>query len=118
MRTQPPVVPGGFGLPLGMTLAVVAVLIARALGATGQPVLSVIGVVLAVDVLALLSTAGATLVTAAFGWCVHTGFVLGGHGTLEFTAQSRHDALVLLLCAAGASLFATLIRARPAAKAA
>lgn len=108
MRTP---VPGGFGFPFGVVLAVAAAFLVVAVGATGQPVLSVVAMVAVVDVIAVLSTARATLATAAVCWCLHAGFVLGRQGELAFTAQSRHDALVLLFCALGGILFSSMVRA-------
>jgi hypothetical protein len=103
--------PGGFGLPLGFVLGIAATVLAVAAGATNHPVLSVIVLVAVVDSLAMVTTVAATMATAALCWCLHAGFVLGRHGELVFTAQSRHDALVLGLCALAGLLFASTLRA-------
>lgn len=50
-----------------------------------------------VDLIALLSSIGATLATAVVCWCLHAGFVLGRHGDLAFTPQSRGDAALAVL---------------------
>jgi hypothetical protein len=111
MRTPQPPVPGGFGFPFGVALAVVAAFGAVAAGAAGQPVLSLVAMVAVVDVIALASTTGATLATAAVCWSLQAGFVLGRHGDLVFTAQSGHDALVLGLSALAGIAFASTVRA-------
>jgi hypothetical protein len=111
MRTPQPPVPAGFGFPFGVALAVVAAFGAVGVGAVGHPILSLVAVVAVVDVIAVLSTAGAALATAVVCWCVHAGFVLGRRGELAFTAQSRHDALVLVLCGLAGIVFASTLRA-------
>ncbi|HEX6339917.1 hypothetical protein [Umezawaea sp.] len=103
--------PGGFGFPLGAVLGVTATALAVTVGATGQPILSVLALVAVVDLIALLSSVGATLATAVVCWCLHAGFVLGRHGELAFTPQSRGDAAVLLLCALTGLALASTIRA-------
>lgn len=87
--------PGGFGFPLGAVLGVAVVWLAVAAGATSQPVLSVVALVVVIDVIALISTAPATLATTVVCWSLHSGFVLGRHGDLALTGQAGHDALVL-----------------------
>jgi hypothetical protein len=108
MRTP---VPGGFAFPLGAALAVAMTFLVVATGARSQPVVSVVGLVAVVDLIALISTAGATLATAVVCWCLHSGFVLGRLGELTFTGQSWHDALVLTGCALGGILLASTLRA-------
>ncbi|WP_051385815.1 hypothetical protein [Actinokineospora inagensis] len=107
MRTP---VPGEFGFPLGVVVAVAAAFGAVAVGATGQPVVSVVAMVAVVDLVAVVSTARATLGTAVVCWCLHSGFVLGRAGELVFTGRAGHDALVIGLCAAVGALFASLAR--------
>ncbi|HEX8865815.1 MAG TPA: hypothetical protein VF821_09190 [Lentzea sp.] len=103
--------PAGFGFFLGAALAVVATFLVVLAGARSQPVVSVVALVAVVDLVAVISTASATLATAAVCWCLHSGFVLGRLGQLVFTAQARHDALVIGLCALGGILFASTARA-------
>ena len=62
MRTP---VPGGLAFPAGTALAVAVTFLVVADGATSQPVISVVGLVAVVDLVAVLSTAPATLATAA-----------------------------------------------------
>ncbi len=107
--------PAGFAFPLGSALGVAAVTGAVALGATHQPVLSLVALVVVVDAVAMLSTTTATLATAVVCWALQAGFVLGRHGELAFTAQAAGDATVLLLCALTARGLSVLIRSTPAA---
>jgi hypothetical protein len=106
-----PLVPGRFGFPLGFALGVVATVLAVAIGATAQPILSLIVMVAVVDTMAMVTTVRATLGTMVVCWCLHAGFVLGRQGELAFTPQSGHDALVLLLVTLSALAFASIIRA-------
>ena len=108
MRTP---VPGGFAFPAGAVLAVAMTFAVVAAGAASQPVISVIGLVAVVDLVAVLSTAGATLATAVVCWCLHSAFVLGRLGELTFTRQSGHDALVFAGCALGGILLMSTLRA-------
>ena len=107
-------VPGGFAFFIGAALAAAMTFGRVAAGARSQPVLSVVGLVAVVDLVAVLSTAGATLAIAALCWCLHSGFVLGRLGELMFTARSGHDALVLAGCALGGSLLVSTLRAATA----
>lgn len=106
--------PGGFGFPLGAVLGVAAVWLAVAAGATSQPVLSVVALVVVIDVIALISTAPATLATTVVCWSLHSGFVLGRHGDLALTGQAGHDALVLGLNALLVLLLVSVARAATA----
>ncbi|NKE57103.1 hypothetical protein FXN61_09760 [Lentzea sp. PSKA42] len=56
MRTQ---APGGIGFFLGFVLAAATTFFVIAAGAASQPVLSVVALVAVVDLIALISTAGA-----------------------------------------------------------
>ena len=103
--------PGGFGFPVGVVLGVTATAVAVALGAPSQPILSVIALVVVVDITAMTTTVGATVATTAVCWCLHAGFVLGRHGELAFTPQSRSDAVVFFLCALAGLALASTIRA-------
>jgi hypothetical protein len=111
MRTP---VPGAFAFFLGAALAAAMTFGLVAAGARSQPVMSVVGLVAVVDLVAVFSTAGATLATAALCWCLHSGFVLGRLGELTFTAKSGHDALVLAGCALGGILLVSTLRAATA----
>ena len=86
--------PGGFGFPLGSTLGIIVVTLGIMGGATSQPIISVVGLVAVIDAVAIFSTASAAIGTAVICWLLHAGFVLGRHGQLALTGQSRHDALV------------------------
>ena len=108
MRTP---VPGGLAFPAGTALAVAVTFLVVADGATSQPVISVVGLVAVVDLVAVLSTAPATLATAVVCWCLHAGFVLGRFGELTFSRQSGHDALVFAGCALGGVLLMSTLRA-------
>src|SRR5436309_12696493 len=110
MRKLQVPVPSGFGFPLGFLLGVLVTMVTVALGATREPVMSVVALVAVVDLVALTSTFRATLGTALVCWALHAGFVLGRHGEIAFTGQSGQDALVLLLIGAAASGFAGLLR--------
>jgi hypothetical protein len=103
--------PGGVGFPFGVVLGVATTAVAVALGATSQPILSVIALVAVVDITAMTTTVTATAATTAVCWCLHAGFVLGRHGDLVFTPQSRGDAVVLVLCALAGLALASTIRA-------
>ncbi|MGI5499309.1 hypothetical protein [Lentzea sp. CA-135723] len=109
MRTP---VPGGFAFPLGAALAVALTFLVA--GARHEPVVFVVAMVAVVDLMAVLSTAWATLATAALCWCLHSGFVLGRLGELTFTAQSGHDALVIGGCAFAGVLLVSTLRAATA----
>ncbi|RZS31159.1 hypothetical protein EV193_11538 [Herbihabitans rhizosphaerae] len=87
-------VTGWFGFPLGFASAIVATILAVAIGATGHPIASVL---LHIVVIAVTSTAPAALATAVTCWAMHAGFVLGRHGELATSGQAGHDAFVLLL---------------------
>jgi hypothetical protein len=100
-----------FGFPLGLALGVLGTLLSVAIGATGQPTLSLIVMVAVVDTVAMLTTVRATLATIVVCWCLHAGFVLGRQGELALTRQSGHDALVLLVDTLFAWGFASTIRA-------
>ena len=104
-------IPEGFGFPVGGALAVVATCVAVAVGATRQPVLSVLAQVVVIDVIALFSTVPAVVLTAVVCWFLHSGFLLGRHGELVFTEQSVHDAYVLGVNALVVALLVALARA-------
>lgn len=106
--------PSGLGFPLGAALGVVATSLAVAVGATSQPILSVVALVTVIDVIALTSTVPATLATATVCWFLHAGFVLGRHGELVLSGQAGHHALVFVLNALGVLLFVSLARAATA----
>jgi hypothetical protein len=96
---------------LGFLAAVVATTVAVAAGATAAPLWALavlIGVVLGI---AAISTPGATIATAAAGWAMYSGFVLGRHGDLALTSQSTRDAAVLAAIALLGTLVAALVRA-------
>ncbi|GLZ31826.1 hypothetical protein Lesp02_40140 [Lentzea sp. NBRC 105346] len=107
-------VSGGFGFPLGAALGAAMTGLAVAAGAPSQPVLSVVGLVVVIDLIGFLSTVRATLATALVCWFLHAGFVLGRLGDLAINVQSRHDALVLGLNALGVILIVSVIRGTPA----
>ena len=114
MRVQSwrhPVLEWGFAFPLGFALGIVGTALSVSVGATGWPVVSVVVLVVVTDVVAVVSTAWPTLATAVVCWCLHSGFVLGRAGELAFSAQSWHDALVLMVNAVVASVVVATIRA-------
>lgn len=96
---------------MGAALAVAATMLVVATGATSQPVLSVIAMVIVVNVIAVVSTAWAALGTAVVCWFLHDGFVLGRHGDLALVGQAGHDALVIGLDALGVLLLVSTFRA-------
>ncbi|WP_162788267.1 hypothetical protein [Amycolatopsis albispora] len=109
MRTAPPV-PAGFGFPLGVVLGAAGTALAVAVGAKEAPVVSLVAMVVVVDATAMVTAARAAVATAAVCWALHSGFVLGEHAELTFTAESGRAAAVLALCVLTASGFASLLR--------
>jgi hypothetical protein len=104
-------IPGGFGFPLGAAFGIAATVLVVATGATSQPVLSVIAMVVVVNVIALISTGWAALGTAVVCWFLHDGFVLGRHGDLALVGQAGHDAFVIGFDALGVLLLVSTFRA-------
>ncbi|QKV73961.1 hypothetical protein [Amycolatopsis sp. Hca4] len=110
MRTAPPV-SSGFGIALGLALGLTATVLSGAAGARSVPIISLVAMVAVVDAIAMVTTARATLATAAVCWALDVGFVLDGNGEPAFTPQAGHAALVLGLCALSALGFASTLRA-------
>jgi hypothetical protein len=106
-----PPVPGGFGFPLGFTVAIAVTVVAVAAGATGHPDWSVAALAVAVAGVAAVTTLAASAGTAVLCWCLQDGFVLGRGGDLVFTAGSARAGVILALTAAAAVGLAALIRA-------
>jgi K+-sensing histidine kinase KdpD len=105
-----PLLPGWFGLPLGLVVGIAATVSSLELGAADQPILSLIAMVAVVNAAAMLTTAPAALVTMIACWCLHADFVLHPSGELTFSSQSAHDAIVLSLVTLCALGFAALVK--------
>src|SRR5256885_940991 len=71
-----PLLPGWFGLPLGLVVGVAATVSSLEVGAADQPVLSLMALVVVVNAAAMLTTASAAIVTMIVCWCLHSDFVL------------------------------------------
>jgi hypothetical protein len=92
----------GFGFLFGIAGGIAASSLALAGGASEQPVISVVLLVVVIDAVAVLSTMSATFATAAICWALHVWLVVGH--------PAGHDALVFALNALGAAVFVSLAR--------
>lgn len=109
-RLPAPLVPGGFGFPLGFLAAILATTVTVAAGATTHPWVALIALAGVIAAIAGISTAGATVCTAMVGWTLYSGFVLGRHGDLAFTPRAMADAVILGAVAPLAALVAAVVR--------
>lgn len=106
-----PLVPGGFGFPLGAATGVLVTLATVAAGAVGHPLLAVVALAVSIAGAAAVTTPVATLGTAVVCWFLVSGFVVGREGDLTFSAQSVLAAAVLAGTAVVAVAVAATIRA-------
>jgi hypothetical protein len=82
--------------------------LAVAAGGHGRPGVALLAMVVVVDLVAMVTTLPAALLTAVVCWGLHVEWVLGGP---LFTSRSARDGLILLLLAMTTLGFASLVRA-------
>lgn len=105
-----PLLPRGFGFPLGLVVGILVTAAAIAAGATSHPAESLIALTVAVAVVSAITTAGAALGTALVCWALDSGFVLGRQGDLVFTGAALQAAAVLVLTAVAVAVLFRLVR--------
>jgi hypothetical protein len=105
-----PLLPRGFGFPLGFACGILVTAVTIAAGATSHPARSLIALTVVVAVVSAITTPGAALGTAVACWALDSGFVLGREGTLVFTGAARETAAVLVLAAVTVAALSRAVR--------
>lgn len=101
---------GRLGYPLGFAGAIAVTLVAVAAHGTDHPQWTLTALAGTSAAVATVTTARATLATAAVAWALHAGFVLGRRGELVYTPASAAAAAVL--CCAVVVAYVIAVAAR------
>jgi hypothetical protein len=120
-KTPKPPLSGWAGYPLGVAVIVGVTVMSVAAHATSHPLPALWVLTGTTAAVGAVTTLPAGLATAAVGWCLYAGFVLGRLGELQFSAESARAAallatVTLVAHVTGVAVRVVLLRRRRAAQ--